>query len=139
MATPHAAGVAALVWSAWPTATAQEIRSALIATADDLGSAGRDVDFGHGLVQTYDAVAYLSGSSVAANCVPTAGQEVVETACDDGVDDDCDGQADAADSDCAGDGGTTCGELGLPGDPCTEDADCCLNICRGRQGRKSCR
>jgi serine protease len=140
MATPHAAGVAALVWSAWPTATAQQVRSALIATADDLGTAGRDVDFGYGLVQAYDAVAYLSGAGPAINCVPTAGQEVVESTCDDGVDDDCDGDADAADSDCAGGGGgSTCGDLGLPGDPCEVDADCCLNICRGRTGHKSCR
>jgi len=33
-------------------------------------------------------------------CNPTPGQELVETSCNDGVDNDCDGQTDGADSDC---------------------------------------
>ncbi|RLB55131.1 MAG: peptidase S8 [Deltaproteobacteria bacterium] len=142
MATPHAAGVAALVWSAAPTATAQEVRTALIATADDLSGGGRNDDFGHGLVQAYDAVSYLLSDTEANNCVPTAGQEVVETSCDaDGVDDDCDGLVDAADSDCdsgGGGGGTTC-ELAAIGDSCGSNSDCCTNVCRGRAGKKKCR
>ena len=51
MATPHVAGVAALVWSAKPTATATEVRNALNSTAEDLGTAGRDTSFGNGLVR----------------------------------------------------------------------------------------
>ncbi|MCG2786285.1 MAG: S8 family serine peptidase [Anaerolineae bacterium] len=62
MATPHASAVAALVWSADPTATNAEIRSALTATAEDLGLAGRDTSYGYGLVQAYDAIQYLAGS-----------------------------------------------------------------------------
>jgi len=61
MATPHVAGVAALVWSQVPTATATEIRDALAATAEDLGSAGRDNSYGYGLVQAKAAVDYLTG------------------------------------------------------------------------------
>jgi hypothetical protein len=34
-------------------------------------------------------------------CNPTPGQETTETSCQDGVDNDCDGQTDAADADCA--------------------------------------
>jgi len=56
MATPHVAGVAALVWSAKPTATNQEVRNAMNSTAIDLGTAGRDNSFGNGLVQAFDAV-----------------------------------------------------------------------------------
>jgi subtilisin family serine protease len=141
MATPHAAGVAALVWSAVPGATAQQVRSALIASADDLGNSGRDVDFGHGLVLAYDAISYLGGAD-ASNCLPDAGQEVAETSCDDGADNDCDGASDTDDSDCSGDsGGETdvCGGLARPGELCEVDADCCLNICRGPSGRKKCR
>lgn len=62
MATPHVSAVAALVWSADPTATNAEIRSALSATAEDLGVIGRDTSYGYGLVQAYDAIEYLIGS-----------------------------------------------------------------------------
>ncbi len=62
MATPHVSAVAALVWSAAPTATNQDIRDALAATAYDLGTAGRDDSYGFGLVQAADAIAYLGSS-----------------------------------------------------------------------------
>ncbi len=55
MATPHVSGVAALVWSAKPTATNQQVRDALTSTALDLGTAGRDTSFGYGLVQAFEA------------------------------------------------------------------------------------
>lgn len=51
MASPHVAGVAALVWSNHPTCTAAQIRAALNATAQDRGAAGRDTSFGYGIVQ----------------------------------------------------------------------------------------
>ncbi len=61
MATPHVSAVAALVWSADPTATNVDIRNVLGATAEDLGDAGRDVAYGFGLVQSFDAIAALTG------------------------------------------------------------------------------
>jgi len=62
MATPHVSAVAALIWS-WDTSlTNVEIREALDATALDLGAEGRDVYYGFGLVQAYDAWTYLGGS-----------------------------------------------------------------------------
>ena len=63
MATPHVAGVAALVWSNVPDATAAQVRQALQATAVDLGPAGRDNAYGYGLVQAAEAISYLGGSS----------------------------------------------------------------------------
>lgn len=51
MATPHVSAVAALVWSRHPTCTAAEIRTSLDNSALDLGAAGRDDEFGFGLVQ----------------------------------------------------------------------------------------
>lgn len=71
MASPHVAGVAALVWSHHPSCSAQQIRDALNATAEDLGSAGRDVRFGYGLVQTKDAVDYITANG----CAGGGGQE----------------------------------------------------------------
>lgn len=61
MATPHVAGVAALVWSAKPTATNVQVRQALTSTAVDLGAAGRDNYYGHGLVQALAATEALLG------------------------------------------------------------------------------
>ena len=60
MASPHVAGVAALVWSHYPDCSNAQIRSALAATATDLGAPGRDTSYGHGLVQTKAAVDYLA-------------------------------------------------------------------------------
>jgi len=55
MATPHVSAVAALVWSYFPGCTASEIRASLNNSALDLGARGRDVYYGHGLVQAKTA------------------------------------------------------------------------------------
>jgi subtilisin family serine protease len=62
MATPHVSAVAALVWSYFPTCTGEQIRLSLNNSALDLGTAGRDVKFGYGLVQAksaYDRITAL--------------------------------------------------------------------------------
>jgi serine protease len=61
MATPHVAGVAALLWSANPAWTNVQIRDAMGRTALDLGEPGRDIAYGYGLVQAWDALQYLLG------------------------------------------------------------------------------
>jgi len=66
MATPHVAGAAALAWSNNIDCTADEVRTALKATAVDLETAGRDDKTGHGLVQVKAASDYM-----AANCGTT--------------------------------------------------------------------
>ena len=53
MATPHAAGVGALVWAVAPGATNQQIMQALQDNAHDLGTPGRDDTYGAGLVDAY--------------------------------------------------------------------------------------
>ncbi|MBE0367143.1 S8 family serine peptidase [Pseudoalteromonas aurantia] len=75
MASPHVAGVAALVWSNHSQCTNVEIRNALNATAIDLGDAGRDHLFGYGLVQAKAAADYLTQNGCAGtvqNQVPIA-------------------------------------------------------------------
>lgn len=62
MATPTAAGAAALIWSNHPTCTGTEIRSAMKASADDQGAAGRDDFFGYGIVKAKDASDYLTAN-----------------------------------------------------------------------------
>jgi serine protease len=63
MATPHVAGVAALVWSNNPNCSATDVRDALKSTALDLDAAGRDNKTGYGLVQ-----AKAASDALATNC-----------------------------------------------------------------------
>jgi len=60
MACPHAVGVAALVWSVAPNATAAAVKTALFNSATDLGAAGRDTTFGFGLLDAYGAARLLN-------------------------------------------------------------------------------
>jgi subtilisin family serine protease len=60
MATPHAAGAAALLWSNFPSCTNKQIRYALAYTAKDIGSSGCDTTNGYGIVQTKAAYNFLS-------------------------------------------------------------------------------
>src|SRR4051812_16726914 len=55
MATPHVAGVAAIIAGKNPALTASAIRSKLDASVDDLGTAGRDPNFGFGRVNLVKA------------------------------------------------------------------------------------
>jgi thermitase len=65
MATPHVAGVAAVIADLNPTANAATLRSKLDAAVDDIGGAGRDVNFGFGRVNLCKAAggacAYTGG------------------------------------------------------------------------------
>ena len=61
MASPHVAGVAALVWGHNASWTNAEIRAALQASAEDLGASGRDNEYGYGLVRAQAALSTLTG------------------------------------------------------------------------------
>ena len=63
MATPHAAGLAALIWAGSPWLTAGQLADTILSTALDLGPAGRDDAYGHGLIDAGLAVAGVSRSS----------------------------------------------------------------------------
>ncbi len=60
MASPHVAGVVALLLQAHPTLTRDEIHAALTSTAVELGDAGYDYVYGHGRI---DAVAALDAAA----------------------------------------------------------------------------
>ncbi|MCK7595160.1 S8 family serine peptidase [Pseudomarimonas salicorniae] len=70
MASPHVAGVAAAIWSRSPQRTAAEVRSALTSTAEDLGTPGRDPEFGFGLVRGLSALTALQPSDTMAPSTP---------------------------------------------------------------------
>lgn len=55
-ASPHVAGLAALVWSVNPTLTPDEVESIIEGTAVDLGEPGWDEYFGHGRIDANAAV-----------------------------------------------------------------------------------
>lgn len=63
MASPLVAGVVALLKSAVPSASNDDIRDAIIATAQDLGSPGFDPEYGHGLINAAAAYDLLSGDA----------------------------------------------------------------------------
>jgi thermitase len=56
MACPHVAGVAALIWSRFPSATRDWVRAQLRFAADDLGDLGFDEYYGYGRVNAEKAV-----------------------------------------------------------------------------------
>jgi serine protease len=64
MSTPHVSAVAALIWSANPTWSNEQVRVALQQTALDLGDPGRDVLYGFGLVQAKAALDWLAAGPV---------------------------------------------------------------------------
>jgi serine protease len=128
MASPHVAGVVALVKAADPSLTNSEIRSIVESTATDLGSSGWDQYFSNGLVNAAAAVEAATGGPV---CVPT---ESPEATCDDGVDNDCDGMIDDLDPDCYEE--PECLERG---ESCTSNDQCCSGRCRIRRGLGRCR
>jgi subtilisin family serine protease len=58
-ATPVAAGVAALLMSAFPNLTPDRLRQALVETAIDISKPGRDDDYGYGVINAAAALSFL--------------------------------------------------------------------------------
>ncbi|UCD74334.1 MAG: S8 family serine peptidase [Phycisphaerales bacterium] len=56
MACPHVSGLALLIWSANLDLNNDEVRDIIESTADDLGPAGWDQQFGYGRINAYAAV-----------------------------------------------------------------------------------
>lgn len=70
MASPHAAGVAALAWSVAQSATAADIRNAMTVNAKDLGAAGFDNVFGHGLIDALSTAKMLNPAAFGSPATP---------------------------------------------------------------------
>ncbi len=60
-ACPHVAGLAALIFSVDPTLNPWQVRAIIEATADDLGTPGRDDQHGHGRINAERAVRLALG------------------------------------------------------------------------------
>ncbi|ALN93953.1 S8 family serine peptidase [Lysobacter gummosus] len=66
MASPHVAGVAALLFAAKPSATPTQVREAITSSALDLGAPGRDNEYGAGMVRAFEALDRLTSTSASA-------------------------------------------------------------------------
>ena len=119
-ATPIAAGLAGLVLSMRPELRYEQVHALLREHAAQVGDVvyderGFNPYYGHGRI---DAAATLLAASTGNVCLPDA------EACDDGVDNDCDGHVDDEDEDC----GFELPEMDLNvGAPCSEG--CGLGYC----------
>ena len=71
VASPLVAGVAALMRSVDPTITPQQITEILTSTADDLGTAGWDVEYGSGLLDAEEAVTWAADGGPATTTTTT--------------------------------------------------------------------
>ncbi len=78
-AAPHVSGAAAIIFQRWPTLSAREVADILLDTATDLGAAGVDKVYGHGLLNLDNAlspqgtVVVASGQTAAPVALSTAG------------------------------------------------------------------
>jgi len=63
MATPHVAGLAALLFSQNPNRTNRRVREIIQGTTDDIGTAGKDPIFGYGRINASKAVHYQCAAS----------------------------------------------------------------------------
>lgn len=96
-ASPIAAGVAALAFSLNPSFTPEQVESFIFGSCKDLGTAGEDTLYGHGLVDAAGTLALAGGSTnnyapVAQMTVfPDAGQGPLEVAVDASQSNDPDG------------------------------------------------
>jgi len=101
MATPHVAGLVALIRAENPSLTPAEVRTVLTQSSKDLGDAGWDESYGFGRVDASAAVARAhdfdgDGSSLPEDCDdrnPLVSPLKTEI-CGNSVDDNCNGQAD---------------------------------------------
>jgi len=63
MATPHISGVAALMKAYKPSATPTELYNAMINTAENPNTSGRDDRYGHGIINALSAIDALDGGN----------------------------------------------------------------------------
>ena len=68
---PITAGVAAVVMAAEPSLSSAQVEDLLYATAQDLGTPGRDIYFGHGRIDASAAVTAAAGTVAADTQAPT--------------------------------------------------------------------
>ncbi len=138
MASPHVAGLAALLLDADPSLTPAQVRQLIRDGAIDLGATGFDTVYGWGRIDAINSLSLVTPEVCGnANCGPgedscncpsdCGAPPGTESNCNDSIDNDCDGNADCADTDCSGDPACICDDDGT----CELGEDCnnCSNDC----------
>jgi serine protease AprX len=120
-AVAHLAGGMVLLRSAFPLASVNELETAMINTATDLGAVGPDNDFGHGLLDVVAAHDWLDDSD--GDGIPYSTDNCPGQANPAQLDNDGDGQGDICDPDDDNDGLADVDELSLGTDPFVADTD----------------
>jgi len=76
MATPFVAGLAGLVYSRYPGYSPDQVAQAIVHNADDLGTSGRDDQFGCGRINAHRSLAHGASSSGCAGWSGLSGEGV---------------------------------------------------------------
>lgn len=63
MAAPQVAGLAGLIWSLNSNLTPDQVQDIIEVSAEDLGPAGWDIDYGHGRINVYQALLNVTPST----------------------------------------------------------------------------
>ncbi|WP_299017996.1 S8 family serine peptidase [uncultured Photobacterium sp.] len=73
MAAPHVSALAAMLLA--NGVAPADVKDAITSTAQDLGNSGYDNSFGHGLIQSYQALNWTTGDSDGGGSIPDGGGE----------------------------------------------------------------
>lgn len=82
MAAPHVTGLAALIRAAKPTLNRAEVKVILQNNAQDLGQAGKDDQFGYGLIDAQKSLDSIVTTSPAPSTSPSVSPSISPSSCD---------------------------------------------------------
>jgi subtilisin family serine protease len=123
MAAPHVAGLAALILSADPTLTPDEVRQIIRDGAIDMGPAGFDTGYGFGRIGVITSLSLITPCSVDEDCDDGSFCNGVET-CDSG---DCVPGTDPCPDETCDEDGDVCVTLVCDSDGICESGEDCIN------------
>jgi subtilisin family serine protease len=153
MASPHVAGLAALILDVDPSLTPAGVRQVIRDGAIDFGPAGFDTGYGYGRIDVINSLSLLQCGdgtcdpeedqcSCPEDCGTPPPNEIPNSTCQDGIDNDCNDGADCDDPDCETDPACVnpCDDDGVcePGEDCHNCSSDCDSKLNGRPSGRYC-